>query len=1162
MNQNAAHHSSTDFNPTPILKVLRTIARETDPAERGDVLVFLPGSAEIKATVEAIHAVNEEMTSSEGGYTSVPLKAKIEDAKPPTVTRFLPLPLHSGLAPEQQDLVFAPITSDSGTARKVICATNIAETSVTIDGIRFVIDTGRHKEADEEVSLFGELKRLKEKWISKAQARQRAGRAGRTGPGICYRLYTEGRFEREFEEFSLPELKRVSLEPVLIAVLALGFEVCKVRFPEALGGERMATALEKLKLLGAIREENVLKQDLGERIPTSLFAPIDLASSGHGYTATTQQLYDVSLPINSPQECFPQTQHPSVAHNHRFIQERLPPLLLRLGFNESRAIETRVSISNPLGRVLARMPLAAHVGKLVLLGKVLNLENIMFVLAAGISGSGGGGSGRLNFDQDYPIDEALVAGEFGDFVTLWNVYREWLGQRITTTSNNNNYSTTNRAGNAANARKWCRENNVDQAKLFDTNRQCAQLAHHLREARPFGVTVTTTVNSDIDATALLHRKEALKEELKQLKQLSRSGISSSTGVTASMGRFNLQMALSSSSSTDLNTVNDDLNYDRDEGNDSGGEENFSVGEDGELIGTRRGKRGGKGRPGGKSNKRRGAAKLAYMTQDSSDTNIGNPGISDHKRDLEFELNYATHAHTLAVTDTVATVGELQVKACHYLACVALYPNVALVAAAQAGAAAASNQEEEGGPDSTNIGVRETDNHNGSNTNSATGPGPFRSFNTLSSLGLATTSDLVFRTKVMDVCFLHPGSVLFGEFGKQLAGFSTKNDLKITSKSENKLKGGGAVTNFKGKGDKFSFSSDDAFVEVDGEFIVKGKNKSGKKLNNKGGGKFNKDYIEGNFTKDSYGSTVGPLTSSDKKPSKSLSKFNPSIDCLLYSGLLQTRRPYLTQCAVAPLLPLILLAALRVDVAPCKTKVVADGWLLVEMNLSSKTSPDPFAHLPFLNLLQEAEALRHQLFEQGLTETLEDLESVTSLTNNNSNFQNLISQLGVAGEVQALEADLRTQKRENLTIRLVEFFEEGRKVSLASTSALRWCVLSNRDWNRWRQAQNVAVDVTANNGIRWASFETSDLTTATNLLNTKFNTESDLNHNASSNSEPIMIHDRAVNADLRMMDLSRPAPVKATTATSTSEPFVCEICGETIPKADRKAILMHKRKHGL
>lgn len=111
--------------------------------------------------------------------------------------------------------------------RKCIVCTNIAETSITIDGIRFVVDSGKVKEMAYDPAC--KMQRLKEFWISKASAEQRKGRAGRTGPGVCYRLYSETDYN-ELQPFSTPEIQRVPLDSLLLQMISIGIPDCR-KFP-------------------------------------------------------------------------------------------------------------------------------------------------------------------------------------------------------------------------------------------------------------------------------------------------------------------------------------------------------------------------------------------------------------------------------------------------------------------------------------------------------------------------------------------------------------------------------------------------------------------------------------------------------------------------------------------------------------------------------------------------------------------------------------------------------------------------------------------------------------------------------------------------------------------------------------------------------------------
>ena len=132
-----------------------------------------------------------------------------EEAAEDDVMKVHVLPLYSQLPTNQQLRVFEPPPEGS---RLIVLATNVAETSLTIPGIRYVFDCGRAKE--KKYDRITGVQSFEIGWISKASANQRAGRAGRTGPGHCYRLYSSAVFERDFAEYAAPEILRTPLEGV------------------------------------------------------------------------------------------------------------------------------------------------------------------------------------------------------------------------------------------------------------------------------------------------------------------------------------------------------------------------------------------------------------------------------------------------------------------------------------------------------------------------------------------------------------------------------------------------------------------------------------------------------------------------------------------------------------------------------------------------------------------------------------------------------------------------------------------------------------------------------------------------------------------------------------------------------------------------------------
>lgn len=172
----------------------------------------------------------------------------IEEEKPEdAVMKVHVLPLYSQLPTNQQLRVFEPPPEGS---RLIVIATNVAETSLTIPGIRYVFDCGRAKE--KRYDLVTGVQSFEVGWISKASANQRSGRAGRTGPGHCYRLYSSAVFERDFEEYAAPEISRTPLEGVVLQLKSMGAPVVNFPFPTSPDRESLQRAENLLSYLGAL----------------------------------------------------------------------------------------------------------------------------------------------------------------------------------------------------------------------------------------------------------------------------------------------------------------------------------------------------------------------------------------------------------------------------------------------------------------------------------------------------------------------------------------------------------------------------------------------------------------------------------------------------------------------------------------------------------------------------------------------------------------------------------------------------------------------------------------------------------------------------------------------------------------------------------------------
>lgn len=180
------------LNPKPYLAIMQRIDEQFPQEERGDLLIFVSGMSDIMCLAEEMR-----------GYAA-------------TTRRWIILPLHSALSVEDQEKVFDPVEEG---VRKCIISTNIAETAITINGIRFVIDSGKVKEMGYDAET--KMSSLQSFWISRASAEQRKGRAGRTGPGVCYRLYSQEIYAHLLA-YSIPEIQRIPLESIILQMIAMG----------------------------------------------------------------------------------------------------------------------------------------------------------------------------------------------------------------------------------------------------------------------------------------------------------------------------------------------------------------------------------------------------------------------------------------------------------------------------------------------------------------------------------------------------------------------------------------------------------------------------------------------------------------------------------------------------------------------------------------------------------------------------------------------------------------------------------------------------------------------------------------------------------------------------------------------------------------------------
>ncbi|XP_057433734.1 pre-mRNA-splicing factor ATP-dependent RNA helicase DEAH7-like isoform X2 [Lotus japonicus] len=211
----------------------------------GDILIFMTGQDDIEAACYALaERMDQIMVSSSSSKKQVP--------------KLLILPIYSQLPADLQAKIFQK--AEDG-ARKCIVATNIAETSLTVDGIHYVIDTGYGKMKVYNPRLG--MDALQVFPVSRAAADQRAGRAGRTGPGTCYRLYTESAYLNEMLPSPVPEIQRANLSNVILLLKSLRVEdVLDFDFMDPPPRDNILNSMYQLWVLGALNNVGGLT-DLG-----------------------------------------------------------------------------------------------------------------------------------------------------------------------------------------------------------------------------------------------------------------------------------------------------------------------------------------------------------------------------------------------------------------------------------------------------------------------------------------------------------------------------------------------------------------------------------------------------------------------------------------------------------------------------------------------------------------------------------------------------------------------------------------------------------------------------------------------------------------------------------------------------------------------------------
>lgn len=265
---------------------LRTVLQIHATEPEGDILLFLTGEEEIEDAVRKISLEVDEMVRE-------------VDAGPMKV-----YPLYGTLPPAQQQRIFEPAppprTEGGRPGRKCIVSTNIAETSLTIDGIVYVVDPGFSKQKVYNPRI--RVESLLVSPISKASAQQRAGRAGRTRPGKCFRLYTEAAFKKELIDQTYPEILRSNLASTVLELKKLGIDdLVHFDLMDPPAPETLMRALEELNYLACLNDEGDLTPlgKLASEFPLDPALAVMLVSSPEFYCSN--EILSITALLSVPQ---------------------------------------------------------------------------------------------------------------------------------------------------------------------------------------------------------------------------------------------------------------------------------------------------------------------------------------------------------------------------------------------------------------------------------------------------------------------------------------------------------------------------------------------------------------------------------------------------------------------------------------------------------------------------------------------------------------------------------------------------------------------------------------------------------------------------------------------------------------------------------------------
>lgn len=291
------NHFSRRTAPDYVAEAIKKTLRIHERLPKGGILIFLTGKDEIQRAVAELDPkqgrhqtvrINNETATVEEENIDFGVQDDFKDAASDLMPdleeesdlemdpeqdsdmeekhdqkKLHVLPLYSLLSTEDQLRVFQPVPAGH---RLCVVATNVAETSLTIPGIRYVVDCGRAKQRFYDMQTG--VQKFSVKYVSRASADQRSGRAGRMGPGHCYRLFSSAVYERDFPQFSDPEIVRMPVEGLVLQMKSMGIQnITNFPFPTSIPQSSLESGIDMLQNLGALDSTELQSRNKAKLTP-------------------------------------------------------------------------------------------------------------------------------------------------------------------------------------------------------------------------------------------------------------------------------------------------------------------------------------------------------------------------------------------------------------------------------------------------------------------------------------------------------------------------------------------------------------------------------------------------------------------------------------------------------------------------------------------------------------------------------------------------------------------------------------------------------------------------------------------------------------------------------------------------------------------------------